>query len=295
MGSLDRARVIRVLAPNPGVYTLEGTNTWIVGRDPSVVIDPGPDDAGHLREVRDQAGPIAAVLVTHEHDDHSAGAARLAREAGGIPVRAYRPPEGGARMHDGEEIVAGGARIRAIHAPGHTPDHVVFWVQGLRALFTGDAVLGRGTSVIDPPEGDLALYMRSLARMQELDPQVIYPGHGPAVFDAGAKLAEYVGHRREREEQIMAAIAEGRASTEEMVAAIYADYPADVHPLAARSVLAHLQKLEAEGRVEKARRDGRYAVSGLRVCERCGRPVRGRLKVCGRCSMELLQEAPAES
>ncbi len=295
MDAVDRARVLRVLAPNPGVFTLEGTNTWVVGQDPAVVIDPGPDDAGHLREIRSQAGRIAAVLVTHEHEDHAAGAARLARDAGGIPILAYRPPDDGTRLHDGEEIPAGGVRIRAIHTPGHTPDHIVFWVPGLRALFSGDAVLGRGTSVIDPPEGDLALYMKSLARMQELDPHVIYPGHGPAVFDAKAKLVEYVDHRQGREAQILSAIAEGRATTVEMVSSIYADYPPEVHPLAERSVLAHLQKLEAEGRVEKSRKDGHYEVSRPRACERCGRPVRGRLKVCGRCSMELLQEAPAES
>ncbi len=295
MDAFSRARVIRILAPNPGVYTLEGTNTWIVGRDPAVVIDPGPDDGDHLREVREGAGRIAAVLLTHEHEDHAEGALRLAREAGGVPLLAFRPPSRGRRLHDGDEIAGGGTRIRAILAPGHSPDHAVFWVPGIRALFTGDAVLGRGTSVIDPPEGDLGLYMKSLVRMQELDPRVIYPGHGPTVFDAGSKLTEYIDHRRLREDQILAAIAEGRSAVGEMVVGIYADYPPDVHPLAERSVLAHLQKLESEGRVEKRREDGRYEVAGPRVCERCGRPVRGRLKVCGRCSMELLQEAPVDS
>ena len=289
-------RIVRVLAPNPGVYTLEGTNTWIVGERSSVVVDPGPDNAHHLRSIQQEAGPIVAILLTHDHADHAPGAARLSA-ATGAPVYAHRPPEGGRRLKDGDEIRAGGTVVRAVHTPGHSPDHVVFLLAQAGALFTGDAVLGRGTSVIDPPEGDLAAYVRSLQKMLDLQPRVIYPGHGPAVFDAVAKLNEYMLHRAEREEQVLAALAAGKQTIDEMVGEIYAGYPPAVRPLAARSVLAHLQKLEAEGRVDRSRKAGaeRYAVSEPRTCARCGRPIRGRARLCGRCSLAVLQEEPGRT
>jgi glyoxylase-like metal-dependent hydrolase (beta-lactamase superfamily II) len=170
--------VRRVLAPNPGPMTLEGTNTWIVGDDPAVVIDPGPDDAGHLGAARAEAGAIGAIVLTHRHPDHAPGAAALAR-ASGAPIYAWRPDPGELPLRAGQELVAGGGlTVVAVHTPGHTPDHVVFFVPTLGALFTGDAVLGRGTSVIDPPEGDLAAYLRSLDAMAALAPRTIYPGHG---------------------------------------------------------------------------------------------------------------------
>jgi glyoxylase-like metal-dependent hydrolase (beta-lactamase superfamily II) len=286
-------RVVRVLAPNPGVYTLEGTNTWVVGRDPALVIDPGPADAGHLDEVRRTAGRIDAILLTHGHADHAPGAPHLA-EATGAPVFAFRPEAGAERLRDGRTFRAGGAELRAVHAPGHAPDHVVFSAPETGALFTGDAVLGRGTSVIDPPEGDLAAYLRSLKRMQELEPRTIYPGHGPVVFDAPAKLREYLDHRAEREAQVVAALADGGRTIPALVAAIYVDHPPEVHPLAERSVLAHLQKLESEGRAAATGR-GAKAVWELiqpRACERCGRPVRGRGRLCDRCRLAILQETP---
>jgi glyoxylase-like metal-dependent hydrolase (beta-lactamase superfamily II) len=180
----------------------------------------------------------------------------------------------------------------------------VFLLPESGALFTGDMVLGRGTSVIDPPEGDLVSYLKSLARMQSLGAKVIYPGHGPAVFDANAKLAEYVAHRAERDGQIIAALKNGASSIDELVGVIYRDYPANVRPLAARSVLAHLDKLIAEGRVERKRvrvevgsdpgeADDRYVIVIPRFCDRCGRPVRGKATLCGRCSLAVLQEGPS--
>ena len=286
-----------MLAPNPGVYTLEGTNTWIVGIEPAIVIDPGPDDAAHLAGVRADAGPIGAVLVTHGHEDHAAGAARLARDAD-ASVYAYRPPPDGQQVREGAEIIVGAIRVQAVHTPGHTPDHVAFHLPQVGALFTGDAVLGRGTSVIDPPEGNLTQYLRSLERMRELGARALYPGHGPTVFDADAKLEEYLLHRAERDSQILAEIAaagKGGATIEEMVAVIYAEYPPEVRPLAARSVLAHLKKLLDEGRVTKERTGGeeRYALAAApKACERCGRPFRGRTRLCNRCAMVVLQEGP---
>jgi len=161
-------------------------------------------------------------------------------------------------------------------------------------LFTGDAVLGRGTSVIDPPEGDLGAYLRSLRRMRELAPRTIYPGHGPVVLDGAAKLDEYLSHREERERQVEQALEAGAGTIGELVEAIYAGYPDEVKPLAARSVLAHLLKLEADGRAtHTGHGDGaHYALAERRACERCGRPVRGRAKLCDRCQLGALQEAP---
>jgi glyoxylase-like metal-dependent hydrolase (beta-lactamase superfamily II) len=285
-------RIIRVLAPNPGIRELEGTNTWIVGDGPSIAIDPGPDDAGHVRVVAREAGHLAAILLTHDHPDHAPGAAALA-EATGAPVYAARPPDGGQRLRDGQRIVAGDMALTAVATPGHSPDHVAFFGDRHRALFTGDAVLGRGTSVIDPPEGDLTAYLRSLQRMRELSPRVLYPGHGPVVFDGPGKLDEYVEHRAAREEQVLAALVSGPRTPEEVVPEIYGDHPAELHELAARSVLAHLIKLESEGRAERRTTAGvvRWTLLEPRTCVRCGRPVKGRGLLCGPCSLAVLQES----
>ncbi len=240
---------VRVLAPNPGPFTLEGTNTWIVGRDRTIVIDPGPDDTAHLDEVHRSAGSVALIVVTHRHPDHAPGAARLAA-ATGAPVFAFDPMDGEQRARDGDVLRADGVELTVVHAPGHTPDHVVLVDRAMGLMFTGDAVLGRGTSVIDPPEGDLADYLASLRRMRSLLPRVLCPGHGPVVWEADAKLAEYLDHRAERERQVFEALgAAGSASPADLVPAIYVGYPAEIHPAAARSVLAHLLALERAGRV----------------------------------------------
>lgn len=285
-------RIVRVLAPNPSVHTLEGTNTWIVGQDPAIVIDPGPDDAPtHLDEVARNAGPVVAVLVTHDHPDHAPGAAAFAGRVG-APLWAYRL-KGAQHLRDGQVVPAGGVALTTVHTPGHTSDHVVFFDPSTGALFSGDAVVGRGTSFIDPPDGDLARYLRSLRRMQDLGPRTIYPGHGPVVLDAPAKLAEYLAHRAEREEQILTALGDGDRTIDELVASIYADHPPEVRPLAARSVLAHLLKLEAEGRVEHTGSSdaARYRATAPRTCDRCGRrPAQGRSRYCGPCSLALLQD-----
>ena len=168
-------RIVRVLAPNPSPYTLEGTNTWVVGEDPVVVIDPGPDDPAHLDEVATVAGDrVAAVLVTHDHPDHAPGASAFASRVG-APLLAFRLT-GAEHLRDGQQVSAGSVTLTAVHTPGHTSDHVAFHVPAAGALFTGDAVLGRGTSFIDPPDGDLAAYLRSLARMRELAPDHDLPG-----------------------------------------------------------------------------------------------------------------------
>ena len=283
-------RVVRVLAPNPSVYTLEGTNTWVVGEDPAVVVDPGPLDPAHLDEVARVAGRVGAVLVTHDHPDHAPGALTFARRVG-AQLRAFRL-DGAEHLRDGERIDVGATSFVAVHTPGHSSDHVVFHLPADGALFTGDAVLGRGTSFIDPPDGDLAQYLRSLRRMQDLEPRILYPGHGPVVLRAAEKLQEYAEHRTEREEQVLAAMADGPRTIMQMVEAIYADYPAEVHALAARSVLAHLLKLQGEGRVDKTGKglDATWFTVMPRACERCGRPVKGRARYCNTCSLIILQE-----
>jgi glyoxylase-like metal-dependent hydrolase (beta-lactamase superfamily II) len=289
-------RIVRVLAPNPGPFTLDGTNTWIVGENPAIVIDPGPDDAGHLLAILDAAGPIAAIVVTHDHPDHQPGAGRLS-DASGVAYRAHRPGPGGERLRDGEEITAGQATLRAVATPGHSADHVAFHLAAEGALFTGDAVLGRGTSVISPPEGDLAAYLRSLRDMLALHPRTLYPGHGPAVFDAAGKLREYLDHRATREAQVLEALGDGARSPEEIVPGIYAaEVSEEMFPVAARSVLAHLIKLEREGRVNRIRpaSANRFELAGDRTCERCGtNRALPHARYCGRCSMALLQEGPA--
>jgi glyoxylase-like metal-dependent hydrolase (beta-lactamase superfamily II) len=277
--------------------TLEGTNTWIVGTGPALVIDPGPDDEAHLEAVRAEAGTVGAILLTHRHPDHAPGAAALAA-ATRAGVYAWRPEPRESGMRRGQEFTSGdGVTLKALHTPGHTPDHVVFFAPDARALFTGDAVLGRGTSVIDPPEGDVAAYLRSLDAMVALRPRTIYPGHGPAVWSALEKLAEYRAHREERERQVLEALADGPHSAEEIVPAVYRGYPAELRTLAARSVLAHLLKLEREGRAARVGppRDNRFEVSAPADCRRCGRPAMPRSTLCRRCSTELLQEAPSSA
>lgn len=241
---------LRVLAPNPGPYTLEGTNTWIVGRDPALVIDPGPDEPSHLHEVARSAGDIAAILITHRHPDHAPGAGRLA-SLSGAKVLTFRPGPGQAALGDGDEVRGGGVVLTARRTPGHTPDHLAFVEDASGILFTGDAVLGRGTSVIDPPEGDLADYLRSLEVMIGLHPAVIAPGHGPVVWAAQEKLQEYLAHRATREREVLSGMGSGPRSPLDLVPAIYAGYPEAILPAAARSILAHLLKLEREGRVRR--------------------------------------------
>ncbi|CAN5116723.1 MBL fold metallo-hydrolase [soil metagenome] len=246
----DPVRVVPIVAPNPGPFTLEGTNTWIVGENPALVIDPGPALESHVKAVHARAGRIEAILLTHHHADHDS-AARALSEASGALVLAFDPRNGERRLQDGSSVTAGSVRLIAVHTPGHTNDHAAFLEPESRALFTGDAVLGRGTSVIDPPEGDLELYVRSLRRMLALEPEALHPGHGPVVPDARAKLLEYLAHRELRERQVLAALEEGPQSTEALVRRIYGDYPKDLHAAAGRTVLAHLLKLANDGLVAR--------------------------------------------
>jgi glyoxylase-like metal-dependent hydrolase (beta-lactamase superfamily II) len=225
--------ILRVVAPNPGPMTLEGTNTYLYGADPCVVIDPGTEDAGHLDRVRAAAaerGGIGTVLVTHSHTDHISGADQL-----GAPV---------VLATDGEEH--GG--LRALATPGHAADHVVY-LSADGVCFCGDLVLGLGSTIVPPGGNSLAAFMDSLALLQAEGLSLMCPGHGPWITDPEAKLAEYIDHRLERERRLVAALDEGENSRAALLAAAWDDVPAELLPVAAMAMEAHLEKLEADGRL----------------------------------------------
>lgn len=236
----ERPDVERLTAPNPGPMTLAGTNTYVVGRDPAVVIDPGPEDAGHIeaiREVTEARGGIGAVLLTHGHSDHRGA-------VGALGVAPERPGDG--------ETVAG---LRALATPGHAEDHLCFVLD--RVCFTGDLVLGEGSSIVPTRElgGSLRDYMRSLRRLAELELELIYPGHGPLVENPAAKLAEYIAHREERHRRLESALERGERSRAALVAEVWDDVPDQLRGAAAVAMQAHLEMLEDDGRLPGDLRD----------------------------------------
>src|SRR5690348_11800262 len=248
-----------MLAPNPSLLTGPGTNTYLVADEVAgevAVIDPGPDIPEHLRRVADAVaahGRATAILVTHGHPDHADGAASL-RELLGVPVYAWSREGVSATdqpLADGAVIAVGNRNLRALHTPGHRFDHLCFLLEDADALFAGDLIAGVGTVVIAPPEGDLLDYLASLRRLQALGLRFILPAHGPFLDDPQVVLSYYIAHREERERQVLAGLAAGPRTVDELVSAIYADVSADLHPIAAYSVLAHLYKLEREGRVHR--------------------------------------------
>jgi glyoxylase-like metal-dependent hydrolase (beta-lactamase superfamily II) len=224
--------IIRVVAPNPGPMTLAGTNTYLYGSDPCTVIDPGPDDAGHLDALRaaaEERGGIGVVLLTHSHGDHAAGAVRF----DDVVLPAGEAEHGG---------------LRALATPGHAADHVCFLTDD-GVCFSGDLVLGEGSTFVPPDGGSLSAYMESLRLVQAEAPALICPGHGPWVTDPAAKLAEYVEHREMRERRLLVALERGERSKEALLAEAWSDVATELRPAAALVMEAHLQKLEAEGRL----------------------------------------------
>ena len=238
--------VRRVVAPNPGPYTGPGTNTWLVDAGTAtVVIDPGPDDDKHLDAIQRtlKGSPVAIVLVTHAHPDHLPLAERLAATHR-APVRRF--PE----LADGDVVRAGNLNVTALYTPGHSADHLAFWLANDRALFTGDLVLGRGSSMVTYPEGDVAAYIRSLDRLIALRPAVLFPGHWDPVEDAVPKLEEYRAHRLDREAQLRAELSRGGGTARELTERVYGpDLAEELRHAAEMTLRAHLRKLVDEGRV----------------------------------------------
>jgi glyoxylase-like metal-dependent hydrolase (beta-lactamase superfamily II) len=248
-------RALCVLCPNPGPMTLDGTNTWVLlepGSTEAIVIDPGPLDEDHLQAVVQavaaRGARVAQTILTHGHADHAEGADRFA-ELTGAPTRAVG--RGHDDLADGDVVTTGGLELRVVATPGHTSDSLSFALAADHALLTGDTVLGRGTTVVAHPDGELAAYLATLERIAHLtgDGEVtaILPGHGPVVPDAAAMVAFYRTHRAERLEQVRQALVDGAGTAPDVVQAVvervYADVSREVWPAAAMSVAAQLDYL----------------------------------------------------
>lgn len=241
---LQRRNVLRLRADNPGPLTMSGTNTWVVGRDPAWVVDPGPLLAKH-QEALDAAlverGGLGGIALTHDHIDHAESVTAL-RERFPAPLAAGRG-SADVQLSDGEHF----GPFQALYIPGHAPDHFALIVD--EVCFAGDAVLGEGSVFIAPHPGALAGYLDGLARLLELDLDVLCPGHGPPVWTPRERLCEYIEHRLDRERRLVAAIAEGRRSTDELLDGAWSDVPVQLRPLAAVTLAAHLDKLAEENRL----------------------------------------------
>lgn len=257
MRRLDEIATL-VRAPNPSPMTLEGTNTYLLGAPGSgelLVVDPGPDLLDHRRAVDDavlvREATVAAVVLTHHHPDH-AGAAVWADDWA-APLWCFTPSLlAGVEanpLRDGEVVERGGVTLEAVHTPGHSSDHLCLRIAQTGVVLTGDHVLGRGTSIVAHPDGDMTDYLASLRRLAALDAPALYPGHGPVIEDPAGTVAAYLAHRLERERQVLDALAAGDRTPAGVVARVYADVDPALHPAAERSVRAHLDKLVAERRV----------------------------------------------
>ncbi|HTA15391.1 MAG TPA: MBL fold metallo-hydrolase [Solirubrobacteraceae bacterium] len=236
--------VLRLRADNPGPLTMSGTNSWVVGRDPAWVVDPGPMLAEHQQALAAaivERGGLGGIALTHDHIDHSESVAAL-RERFPAPLAAGRGTSE-IKLRDGLRF----GPFEALYAPGHAPDHYALLMDGV--CFAGDAVLGEGSVFIAPDPGALKGYLDALARLRERDPEVVCPGHGPPIWTPRERFSAYIEHRLDRERRLLAAIAECRRSTEELLDAAWSDVPEQLRPLAAVTLAAHLDKLAEEGRL----------------------------------------------
>jgi glyoxylase-like metal-dependent hydrolase (beta-lactamase superfamily II) len=261
--------ISRVLTDNPGPFTFKGTGVYIVGGEEVAVIDPGPDTPAHVDALKRalEGRRVTHILVTHTHSDHSPAAAPL-KAWSGAPTYAFGPhgagklddgvkvEEGGdmefvpdVRVRDGAVIEGSGFTFDCVFTPGHTSNHMCFALTQEKALFTGDHVMGWSTTVVTPPDGDMAQYMASLTKLLARDDAILYPTHGGPVRDPKPFVQAYIDHRLEREAQVIACLRDGLVTIPEMVARMYAAVDKRLHPAASRSVLAHLLQLEQEGRV----------------------------------------------
>jgi len=267
----------RLLAPNPSAFTFTGTQTYVIGTGDVAVIDPGPDDPAHVAHLLKALGgeKVASILVTHTHRDHSPASRPLAA-ATGAPILGCAPlaiPDDGPRADAGfdfdyapDVVLGDGGRVsgddwtlEAVATPGHTSNHLCFAWPERGALFTGDHVMGWSTTIVSPPDGDMAAYMASLERLLERDDLVYYPTHGPAITEPKAHVRALIAHRKSREAQILAALEDGEGIITDMVPVLYRETDPGLYPAAARSVLAHLLDLEARGRVRRSGEQWRLA------------------------------------
>lgn len=249
--------VRRLVAPNPGMMTGPGTNTYLLGQKEVAVLDPGPFIEAHVDAIRAAAaGPIRWILVTHTHRDHSPAAQALAERTGA--PRIGRPPPPGTRqdqnfapdriMADGDRLSTDEFVIRAVHTPGHASNHLCYLHEELGWLFTGDHIMNGSTVVIDPPDGNMNDYLRSLHRLKSLDLTRLAPGHGDLLDDPDGEIDWIVEHRMDREARVVAALSVVHEKThEELVGEVYTEVDPRLHPVAVRSLLAHLIRLEAAG------------------------------------------------
>ena len=262
---LDRY-VTRITAPNPGVMTGPGTNTYLVGESEIAVIDPGPALDSHIAKILEAgAGRIRWILTTHTHMDHSPASAAL-KAATGAQILGRRAPAGTSQDQtyapdripaDAERLTLGGLNLRAIHTPGHASNHLCYLLEETRMLFTGDHVMQGSTVVINPPDGNMRAYLASLDRLLAEDIAIIAPGHGYLIGAPHNEVKRLMAHRLAREAKVAAALGRfGEATLEELVAQVYDDVSPKIHPVAMRSLSAHLDKLVAEGRARLA--SGRY-------------------------------------
>ena len=261
----------RIVARNPGPFTGPGTGTYVVGHGRVAVIDPGPALASHVRAMLDalRGETVADILITHSHLDHWPAAAALQR-ATGARIYGFGPAAsqyGGAgeevaqygfvpdqTMQDGDTLDGPGWHLTAVHTPGHASDHLCFALAEERVLFSGDHVMGWSTSVIMPPDGDMAAYLRSLEKLLDRDDAIYLPTHGPAIPDPKAHVHAFLAHRRERRAAILRRLARGQATIPEIVESVYVGLSPGLRGAAGQSVLAHLIELAAAGEVES---DGR--------------------------------------
>jgi glyoxylase-like metal-dependent hydrolase (beta-lactamase superfamily II) len=261
---LDR-HTRRLIAPNPGMMTGPGTNTYLVGQDELAVIDPGPAIDSHIEKIL-AAGRVRWILCTHTHLDHSPAAAALRKKTGaklyGRPAPAgqdasFAPDE---VLSHNQRISLGGLSFRAIHTPGHASNHLCFLLEPTKMLFTGDHVMQGSTVVINPPDGDMRAYLASLELLLEEDIAILAPGHGYLIGEPHREVRRLVQHRLRREAKVIEAIAKlGEPTLEEMLPLVYDDVPPRLHGMAARSLTAHLEKLLADGAARA--RHGRYSLA----------------------------------
>ena len=251
-----------MLAPNASPYTGPGTNSYVVaGKNRACVVDPGPLNEAHLTllsRLAGERGGLEAILLTHQHVDHSEGAARL-RELTRVPILASDHADtslADRMLSDGDVIDVGGRDLRILYTPGHRFDHVCFLLEDNGDLFAGDMVAGAGTVLIAPPEGDLSDYLASLQRLMALDLTRIWPGHGPAIDSPLERLAGYMAHRAQREQEVLAGLSAGAETTDALVSRIYPDLDPTLRLAANLTLTAHLLKLERDGLATRGRLAG---------------------------------------